>query len=108
MSTEYDAVVFYGVLVSQAEVDAWEKKTKKNFYDQEAHDCHVYMYGDMICGETGYAVSVDGSMEWAEFTAKILTNEITGSWNERLYEFFKEIDMPYDKTPSWILTMTCG
>jgi hypothetical protein len=109
MSTEYSAAVFYGVLVTYNEVDAWEDKTSKDFCGQEAHGCHVLTYGDMVYDGCSYAVCIEESVKWAKLSnATILTNEIPESWNERISLFFKEFDIPYDKTPSWILTMERG
>jgi hypothetical protein len=107
MSYDTNTLLVFGFKLTDVEAELIEKKYSDDIYS-EINSCFLYLYGDMVLGDTAYLLGVCGSCHWGpDASAKAEKVNLDGDkvgWISQLFEICYEAGVnTEDKQPGWLM-----
>jgi hypothetical protein len=106
MSYETTTFLAYGVSLTNEEARKLEDDEHDTIGEVETIGCVFKIFGDQVCGDTGYVLVVRDSVQYGGWCEEVGT-KIGGDWNAKLKMACEKVGMEY-REPSWLLVSEYG
>ncbi len=113
MSYETTTLLVFGIKLDYEEADLIQEKYLDDIHE-EVTGCFLYLYGNMVGGDTAYLLGSSQSCHWApDASAKAtkvnLENSNKVEWVSKLFDICYQSGVKTEgKSPGWLLVSTYG
>jgi hypothetical protein len=106
MSYETTTMLAYGVVLADEEARKLENDEPDPVCEAETTGCVFEMFGDQVCGDTGYVLVVRDSIQYGGWCEEVGTNT-GGDWSAELKMACEKVGFEY-REPPWLLVSEYG